>query len=468
VKPSPTPEPAELAPARPRHRRLRRVGCFFAAVMVFAVAILVDRVVDALRGRPVREVAGGTPEWAALDAASADFPSVVAAIGGTRLLPGHSVDVLTDTMLFARLERDLSSAMRSITMHIYYCEPGRLGDRLASTLAARARAGVRVLLLADGFACRRLIDSIGPALTEAGASVAVLRPPKWYALHRVQHRNHSRLVVIDGRIGYTGGYGVADEWLGVEGSAPWRDTSVRFIGPAVRDVQAAFVAAWAEATGTLIAGDAFFPASADSSQVVRDRSPEDSTFSLRGEYDDVAAGLLYSQPGIGTTPAERTFALSVAGARRTLFISNAYFVPTPLIRSSLESAARRGVDVRLLLPGPRTDVAGTRWAGRGYYGELMAAGVRIYEYQGTMMHAKTIVADGVWSVIGSMNLDNRSTRLNDEAALLVHDVRVGAALDSIFAADLGNAAAIGPERYQRRPRWQRLLEWATRLVAPLL
>jgi ABC-type Mn2+/Zn2+ transport system ATPase subunit len=155
-------------------------------------------------------------------------------------------------------------------------------------------------------------------------------------------------------------------------------------------------------------------------------------------------------------------------AERTLLITNAYFVPSPLVRRLLTDAAERGVDVRVLVPGPRTDVASTRWAGRGYYGALMQSGVRIFEYDATMMHAKTIVADGVWSVIGSMNLDNRSTRVNDEAALLVHDEGVGATLDSLFAADLSRAREITLADYRSRPLWERMLEWATWLATPVL
>src|SRR5262249_39886547 len=147
-------------------------------------------------------------------------------------------------------------------------------------------------------------------------------------------------------------------------------------------------------------------------------------------------------PGVGTTPVDRTFALTARGAERTLYVTNAYFVPSPIVRRLLIEAVARGVDVRVLVPGPRTDVASTRWAGRSYYGELLAGGVRLFEYDATMMRAKTVVADGVWSVVGSMNLDNRSTRLNDEAALLVYDRGIGATLDSVFAADVAGAREI--------------------------
>jgi cardiolipin synthase len=182
----------------------------------------------------------------------------------------------------------------------------------------------------------------------------------------------------------------------------------------------------------------------------------------------VRAGFLYSAAEIGTTSAERLLALSLGGARERIRITNAYFVPNELLRDLLIGAAQRGVDVQLLLPGPRTDVASTRWAGRGFYADLLKAGVQIYEYQPRMLHAKTMTVDGVWSTIGSMNLDNRSVRLNDEGVLLVQDRGVATELDSIFDVDLRSAQRITLAAYRARPLWTRFLEQATRLVAPLL
>jgi cardiolipin synthase len=427
--------------------RSRRALWLLAVAAVLAGAVLLDRLAVAVVGRPVRELAGATGQETPAVASPA-FPAVVAAFTDATLASGHAMEVLVDEQLFDRLLAAIAGARRSITLYLYFCEPGRLGDRLAEALAERARSGVTVLFLADGFACRGLLGAVRPVLERAGAQAAALRPTRWYNLHRIQHRNHARMAVIDGEVGYTGGFGVADEWIPGGAGEPWRETSVRFTGPAVRDLQAAFLAAWAEATGVLHTAAAFFPESASAGEIT--------------------AGLVYSAPGIGTTAAERMLALSIAGARRTLFIANAYFVPTPLTISLLRDAERRGVDVRLLLPGPRTDVPSTRWAGRGYYGELLAAGVRIFEYQRTMMHAKTLVADGVWASVGSMNMDNRSARLNDEAALVIHDPRFAARLDSLFLRDLAHAVEVTRSAYEARPLWQRALERATRLAAPFL
>jgi cardiolipin synthase len=262
---------------------------------------------------------------------------------------------------------------------------------------------------------------------------------------------HARSVIVDGRIGYTGGFGIDDKWISDRPDDPmWRETTVRFTGPAVEQMQATFLGAWAEATGDLLTGEEFFPASREDGEAT------------------ATAGLLYSRPGLGPTTAERFLALTIASAERTLFISNSYFVPTPLMRELLVDAAVRGVDVRLLVPGERTDIPSTRWAGRGFYEELLTAGVRVFEYQPSMMHAKTLVADGAWVAVGSLNFDNRSIRLNDESALLVFDRQVGARMDSVFLQDLERAEEITLRGHARRSAIERMLELLTRLVAPLL
>ncbi len=450
-----------------------------AAMAAAAVAVLLLRIADVVRGRPIRTVVEGTPGERPPAVSDPRFLEVASAAIGTDLERGNRVEILTDTAIFHRMLADVSAARRSVTVQAYYCEPGRLGDRLTEALADRARAGIRVLVLGDGFGCGRFLRSVAPGLRAAGASVVELRPVHWYALHRAQHRSHVRAVVIDGTIAYTGGFGFADDWIGdPAGATPWRDTGVRFTGPAVLRAQAAFVSAWAEATGQLRAGSLLLPgnpaaeaASAAGSGRAEDTMAASSTAATEtsvAEADSVTAGLLLSEPGLGTTSAERYLALSIAGARHTLYVTNSYFVPTPALVTLLVAAARHGVDVRLLLPGRRTDVPSTRYAGRVFYGELLAAGVRIWEYRPTMIHAKTFVADGVWSSVGGINLDNRSLRLNTEAALLIHDRRIGTALDSLFRADLERADEVTLERYRARSTWERIRDRAVHLVAPIL
>jgi cardiolipin synthase len=254
--------------------------------------------------------------------------------------------------------------------------------------------------------------------------------------------------VIDGRIAYTGGFGVSDKWL--PGPSSWRETTVRFTGPAVHQLAGAFAVAWAEATGELLAGEGLFPVAPP------------------GPAEGPVAGLLYTPRSYGTPTPERYLALSLAGARQRIYVTNPYFIPNRSLRQWLKEAAARGVDVRVLTASSNVDVKLTRWASRSHYVELLGAGVRLFEYQPAMLHAKTMVVDGVWGSVGSLNLDNVSLRLNDEATLMIHDPRIGATLDSIFRVDLERSEEISLERFHRRPWRERLWELGGRAIRDFL
>jgi cardiolipin synthase len=496
-------------------RVLRAVVLLLALGVAGMATLVFSRVIDAAKGASVRGVADGAGA-APMRTSSPDFALRTAALSEMDLAPGHSVEVLPDTILFTRLFADLESAQRSITFLGYYCEPGRMGDRVQGILSERARAGVTVLFLGDDFGCSELLDQIEGDLVAAGVQVARFRPVRWYSLHRAQHRLHARSVVIDGAIAYTGGFGIADKWMYDMPEDPrWRDTSARFTGPTVAEMQSLFLTGWAEASGELLTGGLFFrpgdhqsthdsvdgrpehglpsgreastgrgTAAADSGPETPPRASAQSSTAAAGasgeptgqsrpsesevSTDDVTAGLLYSRPVIGTTTAERFLAASLAAAERRLFVTNSYFVPTELVRDLLLDAAHRGVDVRILVPDEHTDIPTTRYAGRSFYQELLAAGIRIFEYQPSMIHSKTLVVDGRWTALGTLNLDNRSLRLNDESALILDDERVGALMDSLFLADVARAQEITLEIHGARPMRERLLEWLSRRMAALL
>jgi cardiolipin synthase len=285
----------------------------------------------------------------------------------------------------------------------------------------------------------------------AGVEVVWLRPLRWYTLQKAAQRSHVRVVVIDGKIGYTGGFGLADYWLG-DGhhEDQWRESNVRFEGPTVAALQATFAAGWAEATGELLTGDMFFPK---------------SSFADVGM---VQAGLMHSIPSTGSTPAERFMALSIAGARRTLYITNSYFVPGESFMQLLLAAAHRGVDVRVLTVSDKTDVKSTWYAGRAYYEKLLEGGVKIYEYQPTMIHSKSFVVDGIWSYVGSMNFDNRSMSFNDESLLVALDRGIGAKMDSIFMDDLKWSKEMKLDEFRKRPLSSKILEWGAQKLRRVL
>ena len=377
------------------------------------------------------------------------FLRLLALYTGTRPQSGHRIDLLLDgDGTWPVLWRDLRAAQRSITFQNYYAEPGAIADRVSAILRERARAGVPVRVLYDAFGSGPLTDAWLDSLRADGVRVTAFRPLRWYALHRASDRNHGRAIVIDGVIGYTGGFGIADHWIGDGVSRGWRETNVRFTGPAVAALQAAFAGGWAEATGELITGDLWFPpVQADSGAV---------------------ALLVNAEPGHGVTAAARMLAFSFAGARRTLYIANSYFVPDPTVRTQLLLAARRGVDVRLLLPDEDTDVPITRWAARNGYEPLLRGGVRIFEYAPQMMHAKTFTVDGTLASVGSLNLDPRSLFFNTETTLLVHDTAVSARLDSIFMLDLARSREILLPAFLERPWHHRVFENMAGLVSRIL
>jgi cardiolipin synthase A/B len=400
------------------------------------------------RGTAVHRVRGVAADGAPVAPSDSSFPLAVTVLTGAAIVPGNRVELaLNGDGTFPLLWADLRAARRSITIQNYYAEKGRLADTLASILAERARAGITVYFLYDAFGSN-LPDTYLDALRAAGVRAVPFRPLRLKNLWVIQNRSHVRGIVVDGKVGWTGGFGMADKWLG-DGQRPneWRETNVRFEGPAVRQLEAAFVAAWTEATGELLTG----------------RMTLDT-------YDEgvARAGVLYTAPTLGSTPAERYLALSIGGARQRLYVTNAYFAPDDNFVTLLTRAAKRGVDVRILVGGPRTDVRAARLAAQGRYEKLLRAGVRVYEYQPSTLHAKTFVVDGVWASVGTMNFDNRSLALNDETVLMVLDSAAGHRMEDVFRDDLAHSTEIELEAFRRRPWYRRVAEWAANLITPLL
>jgi cardiolipin synthase len=430
--------------------RLKPLAITIGFIVLGALALV--GLLSITRGTPLRRVvysARTTPP----QVSDASFRDLLGLFSGVHLEPGNRVEqLLNGDGTYPRLWHDLRSATRSITVQMYYSKPGAVADTMAATLAGRARAGVRVLLLLDAFGSQSMKEEWADRMRAAGVEVRLLRRLRWYGLHNAVDRSHVRVVVVDGRVGYTGGFGLADYWLGNgREQDQWRESNVRLEGPAVMELQAAFAAAWVEATGELLVDQRFFPPPAFSEQ----RGPS-------------TAGLLYTAPSTGSTTAERFLALTIAGSRRTLYVTNSYFVPDDDFRDLLVAAAKRGVDVRILTVGPETDIRTTWYAGRSRYPALLRGGVRVYEYQPTMMHAKTMVADGVWGTIGSMNFDNRSLAFNNESNVVVWDPAFGAALEATFLEDLRHSREIVLARFERRPMTERVIELSATLLSRLL
>ena len=423
-----------------------------AALILFGVVLALIGILSVTHDTPVRSVLAEGDRDGPPSIDDPLFAHSIELFTGTHLDSGNSVQILLNgDGTYPQLWRDIASAQRTVTVQMYYSQPGAVADTMAKYLIDRAEHKVRVLLLLDAFGSQPLKRDWIANLKRAGVEVVWLRPLRWYTLQKAAQRSHVRAVVIDGRIGYTGGFGLADYWLG-DGhhEDQWRESNVRFEGPTVAALQAAFAAGWAEATGELLTGDMFFPK---------------TSFA---DVGNVEAGLMHSIPSTGSTPAERFLALSIAGARRTLYVTNSYFVPGENFLRLLLAAAHRGVDVRILTVSNKTDVKTTWYAGRTYYEKLLEGGVKIYEYQPTMMHAKTMVVDGMWSYIGSMNFDNRSLSFNNESLLLALDRNVGAKMDSVFMDDIKWSKEIKLDEFRKRPISGRILEWGAQKLRRVL
>jgi cardiolipin synthase A/B len=418
---------------------------------VLIAVVLVVAIIGFLfltRGTAVRRVRGVGVDGAPVSPGESAFPISLSMLTGSELLPGNQVELVLDGGVFPRLWDDLRAAKIAITIQMYYALAGEVTETLADILIERARAGVAVYVLYDAFGAKALGGAYAERLRKAGVQIVPFRPLRARNLWIIQNRAHIRGVVIDWEVGWTGGFGFDDKWLGDKRPGTgWRDTAVRIKGPAVMHLLEAAAAGWAEATGDLFTGRIGPP-------------PVDGGVS--------SAALLYTAPTLGSTPAERYLAISIAGARRSLYITNAYFAPDKNFVELLVDAARRGVDVQLLVGGPKTDVRVARLAAHGRYDALLAAGVRIYEYEPTTLHAKTLVVDGVWSSVGTMNFDNRSLALNDEATLMVLDPGFGQQMETLFKNDLRQSKAVDYAEFRRRPVIEHVKEWAANQITRVL
>jgi cardiolipin synthase A/B len=400
------------------------------------------------RGTAVRRVRAVGVDGAPVSPREVGFPISISLLTGAVLLPGNEVELVLDGGVFPRLWEDLRSARVAISIQMYYAMAGEVTETLAEILIDRVRAGVAVYVLYDAFGAKAMGGAYAARLRKAGVQIVAFRPLRLRNLWIIQNRAHIRGVVIDWEQGWTGGFGFDDKWLGEKRPGTgWRDTAVRIKGPAVMHLMEAVAAGWAEATGDLFTGRILPP-------------PMNVGVS--------SAALLYTAPTLGSTPAERYLAISIAGAQHSLYITNAYFAPDKNFVGLLVDAARRGVDVQLLVGGPKTDVRVARLAAHSRYDALLAAGVRIYEYEPTTLHAKTLVVDGVWSSVGTMNFDNRSLALNDEATLLVLDDGFGQQMQTMFRNDLRQAKAVDYAEFRNRPVTEHVKEWAANQITRVL
>lgn len=355
---------------------------------------------------------------------------------GVPMVEGNSVELVENGRIFDVLEEEIRRAQFSVNLAPFIWRPSAPSDRIVRVLTERARAGVRCRVLIDPIWSLKF-DRVSKALVEAGCDVRQYRPIRANLGPRVLLRNHRRAVVIDGRVGITGGFGIWESWEG-DGlqKEEWRDSNVRVTGPVVRDLQLSFAENWQEVGGGLLPADEF------------PRPPPTGT---------ARAGFVTSDSNPGLSHAERMTLLMIAAAKDRLWIANAYFIPSTAIADMLVLKAKAGVDVRILCPGPVHDVPPVRAAQRSTYEHLVRNGVRVWEYQPTMMHAKTMVIDDRVTVIGSTNLDPLSTKWLEEASLVIEDPALNAELAASIEKDLEHSLEIRWSWWSKRGLAERLM-----------
>ena len=410
-----------------------------------ALALLGWYASDTLRHR--REGGRGYDVGDAPEVDGEAFLRATEALTGAPISRGNDIELLINgDEIFPAFLETIEGAERTLNMLTYVYWTGEIADEVAAAVCRKARGGVECNVLLDAVGAAKMNTSLLEQMEGAGVRVVRFRPPKPYAVRRLANRTHRRTLVADGRVGMTGGVGIANEWTGnAEDPDHWRDTHVRVRGPIVRALQGAFAENWLEATGDVLAGEGYLP-------------------ELEEVGDGAAMQVVRSHAGVGDTNVETLYYLALASARHSIELTSAYFAPRAAFVDALADAARRGVSVRVVVPGPYIDKQVVRKAGRSEYGSLLEAGVRIFEYQPTMLHAKSLVIDRAWSSVGSVNFDNRSFQLNDEATLCVQSAEFAGRLGEAFEADLERSHEITLDEWKRRPAAERVSEGAARLL----
>jgi len=425
-------------------KRRSRIAAVIAAVLVTAIAVFLvlnlslgDKTVD----RRVESLYG---------VADAQFLRTMGALLGPPIVPGNrTVALVNGDEIFPAMLAAIRGAKMTVDLETYIYWSGEIGKVFAQALSDRARAGVRVSVLLDWIGSGKIDEHLLDEMREAGVAVHRYNRPLWYNLGRLNNRTHRKLLVVDGRVGFTGGVGIADPWTGhAQDPDHWRDTHFRVEGPVVPQMQGAFLDNWMEVTGTVSHGSAYFP-------------PIAPAGNEQGQ-------VFLSSPGGGSESMQLMYLLSIAAARDTIRLSASYFVPDDVALDTFVAALKRGVRVQIILPGPHMDASIVRRASRAQWGRLLNAGAEIYEYQPTMFHCKVMVVDDLWTSVGSTNFDSRSFSVNDEANLNIYDSAFARRQSAIFEDDLKRSRRVSLEEWNDRPWTEKLWEHTVALLGSQL
>ncbi|WP_295853501.1 phospholipase D-like domain-containing protein [uncultured Xylophilus sp.] len=381
------------------------------------------------------------------------FQRTMGVLLGPPILSGNRYEALINgDRIFPPMLQAIREAQKTITFETYIYWSGDIGRAFADALAERARAGVKVHVLLDWVGSAKIEESFLQQMEQAGVEIRKFHEPHWTHWGRLNNRTHRKLLITDGRVGFTGGVGIAPAWTGDGQDADhWRDTHFRVEGPVVAQMQGVFMDNWTKASGEVLHGADYFPALAP-----------------RTADGEGRAQMFSSSPSGGSESMHLMYLLAITAAERSIELSSAYFVPDRLTLQAIVEARRRGVRVRIVTPGPIIDSQTVRRASRASWGPLLATGVEMYEYQPTMYHCKVLVVDGLMVSVGSTNFDNRSFRLNDEANLNIYDPVFAAQQVAVFEQDIARARRITFEAWEQRPLHEKALEHLSSLLSAQL
>ena len=378
--------------------------------------------------------------------ADSQFRREMGVMLGPSITGGNRITALQNGVeIFPAMLDAIRSARTSITFETYIYWSGEIGEAFSKALSERARAGVAVNVTVDWVGSVKMDRTLLAEMESAGVRVKQYRPLRWYNVRRLNYRTHRKLLVVDGRIGFTGGVGIADLWQGnAEDPDHWRETHFRVEGPVVAQFQAAFNDNWIKTTGELLNGETYFPSLAPAG--------------------DLDAHLFIASPAGGSESMHLMYLLALAAAARSIDLAASYFVPDELVIQAFIAARTRGVRVRILVPGKWIDADAVRMASKATWGRLLQAGVEIHEYQPTMLHTKLLIIDSELVSVGSTNFDPRSFRLNDEANLNIYEPAFASQMTSVFEGDLKNSMRYTYDMWRRRSLGEKLVE---KLLRPI-
>jgi cardiolipin synthase len=368
---------------------------------------------------------------------NAQFRRSLDILGTEMVSHNRAVLLQNGAELFPAMLDAIRSARASVNMEMFIFNKGEIAAQFASVLAAKAQEGVEVRILLDDWGSHP--GDLDDQMTKAGVKLRWYKPLRIYSIYRLGNRTHRKILTVDGRIGFTGGVGIDDRWMGdARNPKEWRETMVQVEGPVVAQLQSVFMEDWVHTTGEVLHGEKQFPPNPPAGEMLAQ-----AIAASRSDSSSMAKLLYY---------------MAIQAARKSIWIENAYFVPDGQIRRGLVHAAARGVDVRVIVPGPHIDVPIVRMASQFYYGELLDGGVRMYEYQPTMMHNKVMVVDGVWATIGSINFVNRSMKKNAEANVAIYDRGFAGTVEKMILADIEKSKLLTKRMWKKRGFLARLGE----------